>query len=867
MAKRSGTAGSGRASRQVRKPAAVGGGRLHLARSAGGWTAEPLETLTLTGALRGTVRVTDGGGREYFSAPASPQMSFTVGGQLGTHTIEALDSRGRVVDRLTFLTDAHTRIDDAGGTYREFLDVLHQTMCAFYGPAGYSSVTCRGREHRFYVYWILDHSHTAKGMKYFLPYNGELVDLLRLQQREDGMIWSFVQQDPGPGYFDSAYGPYGYARRQDGLLLVRQPVENHPEQNFVDTLHLAWQASGDDAWMKTNLDAACRAMDYSVTDRARYSQRFGLLKRGYTIDTWDFQVRDQYSVDFPLGKDMLIDPDRTKFTIFFGENHQYAQACDQLGEMLEHAGRTAEAEKYRQRAKEIRGRLDALTFNGRFFIHRVEEDPTVRRDLGVDEKAQINMSNAYALNRNIPHEQAVAILQTYQDLKANLPSRSPGEFYAIYPPFRKGFEHHELWQYMNGGVHGHAAGELARGAFEHGFEAYGADILRRLLALGRQYGHRIYFAYTGAYDPPPPAQVFTPVDLGGQANMDLTDEGAPGVPGWMGGAKGNDLRNLPTGRQTWAGVPWMVADPAANGRRAAVAVARREGYAQSVVIPIGRKAGAVYLLHTVDRIGASKNAAVMAFRYEDGSERSLYVQAGKHVTGWWFPVLGPQGKTWGSTPDTPFGARDGGEGEAGVAWRGPNPRSTDVGIGWAAIANPEPAKAIRAVEFSATAEGAVYALVGLTLADRPPYHEPSPVSFGGPDNWAGGLCTAALIEGLAGVVDAPGTTTFRQVRLSPRWTAARVQDVSMVVRYEASQGYVAYRFRHDKAAKAVEITLTGSGLKAELRVLLPRGARRVARATVDGRPAMAGVETVEKSRYAVLSVELGWPRKVRIAYG
>jgi hypothetical protein len=105
------------------------------------------------------------------------------------------------------------------------------------------------------------------------------------------------------------------------------------------------------------------------------------------------------------------------------------------------------------------------------------------------------------------------------------------------------------------------------------------------------------------------------------------------------------------------------------------------------------------------------------------------------------------------------------------------------------------------------------------------------------------------------------------VRLSPRWTAAQVKDVSVVVRYEASQGYVAYRFRHDKAAKAVEITLTGSGRKAELRVLLPKAARRLAAATVDGRPATAAVEAVEKSRYAVLSVELGRPRKVRIAYG
>jgi hypothetical protein len=100
-------------------------------------------------------------------------------------------------------------------------------------------------------------------------------------------------------------------------------------------------------------------------------------------------------------------------------------------------------------------------------------------------------------------------------------------------------------------------------------------------------------------------------------------------------------------------------------------------------------------------------------------------------------------------------------------------------------------------------------------------------------------------------------------RLSSPIRAAMLSSVSCAW----AEALPTWRFRHEKAAKAVEITLTGSGEKVELRVLLPKGARRVARATVDGRPATEGVQTVEKSRYAVLSVELSRPRKVRITYG
>jgi len=779
--------------------------------------------------------------------PAAPEVSLVVGGALGTHTIRVLDGTGSETARLCFDVDAQTHIED-GGPFRELFDILNRTMRC-YRPDGVESIQWRGKTYRCFVSWILDHSHTAKGMQFFSPVTAEAADLYGQAQRKDGMIWSFAHPEAEGYYHESAYASYGYARRDGGVLFARQPVENHNEANFVDTIYLAWKGSGADAWMKRLLPRAMRALDYSVTDRARWSDKFRLLKRAYTIDSWDFQPRDEYLVKFRLGTEQMIDPERTKFGVFFGDNTGYAYACDQLAEMLTHAGRKRDAAKYRRRAGEIRQRLNEIAWNGHCFTHRIEEDPAVERDFGVDEKAQLAMSNAYSLNRGIPHEQCVAILRTYQALRARLPKGSPGEWYAIYPPFERGFgKDSAKWQYMNAGVHGHAAGELARGALKHGFERYGADVLRRLGELGKAHDGMVYFAYTGATEAPPPPQTFAPVSIAAQANMDLCD--ATQIPelkptvNWMAADAGNDMRHLPVGRQELAGVAFEIADPAKNGRRAAVAVAQRQGLPERVEIPVGAKAGAIYLLHSVGGIGPSNVAGSMTLRYADGTKHTTYIQVGKHVTGWWFPALKTE--------------------HAGVAWRGPNAHSTDVGVCWAALANPQPEKEIAAVAFAAAEDGAIYAVLGLTLSDRMPYVPPKAVSFGGPDNWAGALCMLALIEGLAGVESRK--PALEDLSLSPRWVATDATSVEATVRYPASKGYVAYRFHHDAAKRQLELTLTGSAERAELRVLLPVKATKLTGATIGGKRLQPRVERVENSLYAVFTVTPRAVTRVRIAY-
>lgn len=238
-------------------------------------------------------------------------------------------------------------------------------------------------------------------------------------------------------------------------------------------------------------------------------------------------------------------------------------------------------------------------------------------------------------------------------LKENLPVGSPGEWYSIYPPFERGFgDHNEKWQYMNGGIAGHAIGELAKGAYESGYENYASDIMNRFYDLGKKYNNKIYFSYTGSIPLPPPPPVFQPIDISKQANMDLWDKESNQSMNWMGAEKasGNDMRGLPTGKQTFQGINFNVIDPEVNNRKAVIAVSVNNGLPREVEVPVNKNAGAVYLLHSSSDNVPSNVASAITFIYADGSEASEYLFKQKEVTNWWFPELHSE--------------------KAGVAWTG-----------------------------------------------------------------------------------------------------------------------------------------------------------------------------------------------------
>jgi hypothetical protein len=806
---------------------------------------KPMEKVVVVCQQPGVLHVKDALGREYFSSTASTPVIVPVAGAIGTHTAILVNSKGITVDSAKFNVQTETNIED-GGQAGEMFRLFHQGMLV-YDPDGVSEISWNGKKYRFFVEWVLDNNNTMKGMQYFSPDGAGLVDLLRENQQPNGMIWSFVRKgDDDYHYYETVYSDIHFFKKDKDAWFVRQPVENHVEYNYVNMMYQHWKASGNNDWMKNNLECAMRALDYCVTDTVRWSRRFQLLKRPYCIDSWDFQVDDKYTPYAPVSPTMLIVPGKTKFGIFFGDNTGYYEACNQLSEMLLYAGMKEKSSVYSKRAAEILERLNKLSWNGRFYTHFIDDDPSVKRDLGVDEKTQIAQGNMYSINRGLTHETDVAIINTYLDLQKHLPAGSPGEWYAIYPPFEKGFEHHnQKWQYMNGGVAGHAAGELARGAYENGYEDYGSDILKKLYKLGKDNGNRIWFAYTGSIPPPPPAPHYKSIDLSGLANMDFWDKGGKGAMPWMNTTRaGNDMRGIPLGNQVFNHIPFTIIDPALNQRKSVIGISTITGLPRQMEIPIGDTAATIYLLHSSSDNIPSTVAGAVTFKYADGTEASQYLMKGKDVTNWWFSSLEND--------------------HAGVAWWGPNPCSTKVGVCWAAISNPNPSKKIEKLIFSAPLEGGIYALLGITLADRVHYVKPAVESFGGPDNWAASNAMAALVEGLAGVKNTG--LAFDKVRLAPRWTSAGIDSVNVTIQFAASKGYVAYRYKHDALKKEIALTVTGSGNVIQNHVLLPEQCQGIVSIVADGKPVAFTLSRIENSGYADFDLSLPAIHSVKILY-
>ena len=83
----------------------------------------------------------------------------------------------------------------------------------------------------------------------------------------------------------------------------------------------------------------------------------------------------------------------------------------------------------------------------------------------------------------------------------------------------------------------------------------------------------------------------------------------------------------------------------------------------------------------------------------------------------------------------------------------------------------------------------------------------------------------ALVEGLAGVVDEG--KTFRQVRLSPRWTAAARKAAEVQCVYGASGASFGYIYAHDPIRRTIDLETAGKA-KVHLHLLLPKEITRCA---------------------------------------
>jgi hypothetical protein len=316
--------------------------------------------------------------------------------------------------------------------------------------------------------WIRDYADMMRGFRYFETDLTSVVTHFADTQAANGRVFDYFTTFPEKLP----------SERENWTKYVRVPVEADVEFRFVKAAHLAWQATGDDEWAAGLLPSLTRALVYATSHPWRWDEERGLVKRAYTIDTWDFAFTAgahdwlQFRID-----------DRTYWGIMHGDNSGYYEAF-RLMAILD----PGSASRWNESAERLRAAMNDLCWNGRFYTHFVKLTPV--EVPGVDEAEQLSLGNPMDVNRGVAtHEMAVSILEEYRRRRET--SSAFAEWFSIDPPFPDGvFGDEKLvaGAYVNGGIMPLVGGELARAAFEHGFEAYGVEILRRYHDLVAESG-------------------------------------------------------------------------------------------------------------------------------------------------------------------------------------------------------------------------------------------------------------------------------------------------------------------------------------------------------------------------------------------
>ncbi len=361
------------------------------------------------------------------------------------------------------------RVTTADGRWQGFCDRIRGFLEADVTEQDIDGVRVRGyRSPDNPALWIRDHSDIVRGGKYFHADLTSSVDCFAANQAANGRIFDYVLTSP------LAHSN----ERENWEKWIRIPVEADVEYRFVKAAHQAWQATGDTEWLRRLLPSLERAVDYLVSSPIRWDETHGLVKRAYTIDTWDF--------DYTAGREpwlnFQITPD-TFWGIFHGDNSGLYEAASTVAAMHALAGDAESAGRLRELADGVRLRANALLFNGRFYTHFHKLSPVTIE--GVNESEQLSLSNPMAINRGLATDEiARAVIAEYRRRRET--GASFAEWYIIDPPFPDGtFGDEKLvaGAYVNGGIFPLCGGELARAALNHGAESYGIEILDQYASM------------------------------------------------------------------------------------------------------------------------------------------------------------------------------------------------------------------------------------------------------------------------------------------------------------------------------------------------------------------------------------------------
>lgn len=518
--------------------------------TAGLAVVEPLQPVTLA------VRIADYSGpavlRIYDSAInqvaeqkiqlRSGQRNVTIvpRGQLGPQwTLILVDGQLAGAYRQLLTLEASTTID----TGDPDLDLIYPRVRSFLAQ-DVVSYELDGRTIRGYrspdnpLIWLRDHVYQNRGYRYFEHDMTSTLDAFRVAQLPDGSF---------PDVLD-------YPERD--VTAHRLDPESDLEFLFVQGVYEAWQVTGDDEWLRHNLRAMRRALNYITSDPLRWDAELGLVRRPFTIDMWDFQFGPA-TLDPDTGEPAPRHwfDEQTRWGIFHGDNTGLAYAMRLMGRMERYLGNAEAAQEWDSRRRTLTANLMKTSWNGAFFTHFVPLEGELEI-AGVDTDKQLSLSNTYALNREIlEFDQAQSIIQSYFQRRDF--ERSFAEWYAIDPPFPPGSfgmggrPGDNPGEYVNGGVMPLTGGELARGAFRYSSVEYAFDILHRYADLVRLTGESYLWYYPTGAPGISGVDTLSTDGWGSSAMLGALVEGAAGVEDR--GQRYNDLLLSPR----WAGEPTL----------------------------------------------------------------------------------------------------------------------------------------------------------------------------------------------------------------------------------------------------------------------------------------------------------------------
>ena len=360
--------------------------------------------------------------------------------------------------------------------------------------------------------WIRDHVHVMKGMKYFEYDLASFLNFIIDTQREDGQFYELIKQ-----YDDYHWKMVNEDCRimypDDNLTLVRLELEADIEYLVVEGAMYLYQITGDNNWLRSVLPKLEKGINYITSDAKRWDKKHGLVKRPFTIDTWDFTYLERSKDDRRIHDDEPM-------SIMHGDNSGVYQAMKQLAWFNNRLGNSDKAKQWENRAEMLRENIMKYLWNGSFFIHQLH----LNHD-GIDnlENERLSLSNPYDINRGLTSvEESRNIIKEYMKRKET--TNMFAEWFSIDPPY-KDFKSYKEGQYVNGAISPFTAGELAKAAFNNGYEEYGWDIVSRFIKLVER-DNNIFFLYYPDSRPQPEGG---PSSWGAAAFISAVDEGLAGI--------------------------------------------------------------------------------------------------------------------------------------------------------------------------------------------------------------------------------------------------------------------------------------------------------------------------------------------------